>query len=117
MDGMGIALRSAAFALAAGLLTACAHAPSAPNGQIWTYLGNDPDGTQNIYVQDLQRRKGTDLVTGLFRFEFTGPRDLTTSDLKQVTYVERRDRIEVDCKSQNLQLLDETYNDVDDKQV
>jgi hypothetical protein len=117
MDGMGIAVRSTAVALAAGLLTACAHAPSAPNGQGWTYLGNDPDGTQNIFVQDLQRKKGTDLVTGLFRFEFTGPRDLTGSDLKPVSYVERRDRIEVDCKSQNLRLVDETYHDVDDKQV
>jgi hypothetical protein len=117
MDGMGIALRSVAFALAGGLLTACAHTPSAPNTQSWTYLGNDPDGTQNIYVQDLQHKKGTDLATGLFRFEFTGIRSLTTSDLKQVNYVERRDRIEVDCKSQSLKLLDETYNDVDDKQV
>jgi hypothetical protein len=117
MDGTGIALRSVALALAAGLLTACAHAPSASNPQGWAYLGNDPDGTQNIFVQDLQHKKGTDLVTGLFRFEFAGPRDLTTSDLKQVHYMERRDRIEVDCKSQSLRLLDETYTDVDDKPV
>jgi hypothetical protein len=117
MDGMGIALRRLAWPLLAGLLTACAHAPAAPAAQRWTYLGNDPDGTQNIYVQDLQRKKGSDLVTGQFRFEFTGPRDLTTSDLKQVSYIERRDLIEVDCKSQNLRLLDETYNDVEDKPV
>ncbi len=114
---MGIALRRLAWPLLAGLLTACAHTPAAPAAQRWTYLGNDPDGTQNIYVQDLQRKKGSGLVTGQFRFEFTGPRDLTTSDLKQVSYIERRDLIEVDCKSQNLRLLDETYNDVEDKPV
>jgi hypothetical protein len=117
MDEMGIALRSLALALAGGLLAACAtHAPTqAASGQVWTYLGNDPDGTQNVYMQGLQRKK--DLSTGMFRFEFTGPREITGSDLKQVSYMERRDLIEVDCKSQNLRLLDETYHDVDDKQV
>jgi hypothetical protein len=114
---MGIALRRLALPLFAGLLTACAHAPAAPQAQRWTYLGNDPDGTQNIYVQDLQRKKGSDLVTGLFRFEFTGPRELTDSDLKQISYIERRDLIEVDCKSQDLRLVDETYVDVEDKPV
>lgn len=114
---MGIALRPLALAWAAGLLAACAaHVPAhVAEGQAWTYLGNDPDGTQNIYVQDLQRKQ--DRVTGLYRFEFTGPHDVIGPDLKPVSYVERRDLIEVDCKSQNLRLLDETYHDVDDKLV
>src|SRR5690348_9491211 len=117
MDVSGIALRLLVLTVVVGLLDACAaHVPAhAPSGQTWIYLGNDPDGTQNIYAQDLQRSK--DRVTGLFRFEFTGPRELTGSDLKQISYVERRDLIEVDCRSQNLRLLDETYHDVDDKQV
>ena len=119
MNGPGFALRRLAPPLLAALLAACAaHVPVIPGsgGKTWTYLGNDPDGTQNIYVQDLRRDKD-DRVTGLYRFEFTGPREITDSDLKPVSYVERRDLIEVDCKSQNLRLLDETYHDVDDKQV
>ena len=114
---MGIALRPFALTLAMSLLAACAaHPPvQAASGQAWTYLGNDPDGTQNIYAQGLQRNK--DLVSGLFRFEFTSPHELTDSDLKTISYVERRDLLQVDCKSQNVKLMDETYHDVDDKQV
>jgi hypothetical protein len=117
MNGLGFVLRRLAPPLLAALTAACAaHAPvQTAGGKTWTYLGNDPDGTQNIYLQDLQRKK--DPATGMFRFEFTGPREITGSDLKQVSYVERRDLIEVDCKSQNVRLLDETYQDVDDKPV
>ena len=117
MNGPGFALRRLAPPLLAALLAGCvAHAPAhVSSGQAWTYLGNDPDGTQNIYVQKLQRDK--DRVTGLYRFEFSGPRTITNSDLTQVGYVERRDLIQVDCKRQSLTLLDETYHDVDDKQV
>ena len=118
MNGPGFVQRRLASPLLAALLAACAaHAPviQGGGGNTWAYLGNDPDGTQNIYVQNLQRNK--DRVTGLYRFEFTGPREITDSDLKTIQYVERRDLIEVDCKSQNLRLLDETYHDVDDKQV
>jgi hypothetical protein len=117
MNGKGLSPRRLTAPLLAALVAACAaHLPAhMSGGQAWTYLGNDPEGTQNIYVQNLQRSK--DSVTGLYRFEFTGPRTLTGSDLKQVSYVERRDLIQVDCKSQSLRLLDETYHDVDDKEV
>jgi len=119
MNGPGFALRRLAPPLLAALLGACAaHAPvSGDQTQRWTYLGNDPDGTQNIYMRaaSADKKKGT--VSAMFRFEFNGVRQLTDSTLKQISYVERRDLIEVDCGKQTLHLLDETYHDVDDKQV
>ena len=117
MNGPVIAWRLLVPPLLASVLAACAaHAPAAAGGsQQWAYLGNDPEGTQNIYMQGLQRKK--ELATGLFRFEFTGPRILTNPDLKQISYIERRDELEVDCKSQSLRLLDESYQDVEGKQV
>lgn len=102
----------------AALLGACAaHAPLVTGNERWTYLGNDPDGTQNIYMrlQDFDRKQ--EIATALFRFEFIGPRPLTTGDFKQVSYIERRDLVQVDCRSQTLKLLDETYHDVEDRQV
>ena len=104
---------------AAVLLAACASPgplPTAPDR--WTYLGNDPDGTQNIYmrVQGSDKKKGT--VTAWYKFEFTSPRDVVTGPaLKQRTYIERRDLVEVDCAAQTLRLLDETYFDVEDREV
>ena len=119
MNGPGFALRRLAPPLLAALMAACAaHAPvNGAQQQGWTYLGNDPDGTQNIFMRapSADKKKGT--VTAMFRFEFNGVREITSSDLKQISYVERRDLIEVDCGKQTLDLLDETYHDVDDKQV
>ncbi len=118
MNGTGIALRRLTLPLVAALLGACAyHPPVTDNPTRWTYLGNDPDGTQNIYMRLQPGDKKSEKVTGLFRFEFTGPRDLTGADLKQVRYIERRDLLQVDCKTQTLTLLDETYHDVEDKEV
>ena len=118
MNGPGFALRRLAPPLLAASLAACAaHAPVASGPAKWAYLGNDPDGTQNIYMrgQSVDKKSGT--VTAEFRFEFTGVRVITGPDLKQISYVERRDLIQVDCSKQTLSLQDETYQDVEDKQV
>ncbi len=100
-------------------LAACAShgpLPSAPDR--WIYLGNDPDGTQNIYmrVQSSDTKKGT--VTAWYKFEFSSTREVVTGPaLKQQTYIERRDLVEVDCNAQTLRLQDETYFDVEGRQV
>jgi len=65
--------------------------------------------------QSVDKKSG--IVTAEFRFEFTGLHNLTSPDLKQISYVERRDLIQVDCSKQSLNLQDETYHDVDDKLV
>ena len=119
MNGPGFALRRLAPPLLAALLGACAaHAPvQGDQAQSWTYLGNDPDGTQNIFMRNLSTDKKNDTGTAEFRFEFKGVRTLTDADLKQISYVERHDLIQVDCRKQTLDLLDETYYDVDGKQV
>jgi len=118
MNGPGFALRRLAPPLLAASLAACAaHAPVASGPGKWAYLGNDPDGTQNIYMRGLTTDKKSGTVTAEFRFEFTGPRELTDPDLKSISYIERRDLIQVDCSKRTLDLLDETYHDVDDKQV
>lgn len=101
------------------VLAACAsHSPLPTDPDRWTYLGNDPDGTQNIYMrlQGADKKKNT--VTAWYKFEFTSPREVVTGPaLKQQTYIERRDLVEVDCSNQTLKLLDETYYDVEDRQV
>src|SRR5579859_1178397 len=118
MNGSRCALRHLAPPLMAASLAACAaHAPVASGPGKWAYLGNDPDGTQNIYLRGLTTDKKSGTVSAEFRFEFIGPRALTDPDLKQISYIERRDRIQVDCTRRTLDLQDETYYDVDDKQV
>lgn len=120
MNGTGIAWRPLTLPLLAALLGACAFHPLTPSPDSatrWTYLGNDPDGTQNIYMRMQSVDKKGAKATGLFRFEFTGPREITGKNLQPIHYVERRDLIEVDCKTQSLNLLDESYHDVDDKEV
>ena len=119
MNGPGIALRHLALLLLAALLGACAHAPvsSSVEGQKWAYLGNDPEGTQNIYMRGLSTDKKRDTATAQVRFEFNGVRQITGADLKPINYMERRDLIEVDCTKQTIKLLDETYQGVEGKQV
>jgi hypothetical protein len=111
-------MRSLMLPLSAALLAACAaHAPLSAGKDKWTYIGNDPDGTQNISMRLQGTDKKQDRVTSLFRFEFIAPRQLTGPDLKTVKYIERRDLVEVDCGAQTLRLLDETYFDVEGRQV
>ena len=102
-----------------GLLAACAsHAPLATAPDRWTYLGNDPEGTQNIYMraQDSGKQQGT--VTAWYKFEFATPHEVVTGPaLKQQVYIERRDLVEMDCKAETLRLKDETYFNVEDQQV
>ncbi|HSN17239.1 MAG TPA: surface-adhesin E family protein, partial [Gammaproteobacteria bacterium] len=118
MNGPGSALRRLAPLLLSALLGACAHAPvSGGDPHQWTYLGNDPDGTQNIYIRELSTDKKKGTATAQFRFEFNAVHQVTDSDLKPISYVERRDLIQVDCNKQTIYLLDENYYDVDDKQV
>ena len=104
--------------LAAGLTACASHGPLPTAPDRWTYLGNDPDGTQNIYmrVQSSDKKKGT--VIAWYKFEFSSPRDVVTGPaLKQQTYIERRDLVAVDCAAQTLQLQDESYFDVEGRQV
>ncbi|MGE5623923.1 MAG: surface-adhesin E family protein [Bacillota bacterium] len=98
-------------------LVACAHGPAQGTAARWTYIGNDPDGTQNISMLPQSTDKKKDTVTAMFNFEFTRPRDLTGPDLNQVTYIEREDLVEVDCKAQALRLLNEVYYDVEGREV
>src|SRR5215472_4521532 len=44
----GPRMRRLKFLPFALLLTACAHAPVQTGAPRWTYIGNDPEGTQNI---------------------------------------------------------------------
>ena len=101
------------------LFTACAsHAPLPTAPDRWTYLGNDPEGTQNIYMRLQGSDKKKNTVTAWYKFEFTSPRTIVTGPaLKQQTYIDRRDLVEVDCGTQTLKLLDETYYNVEDDQV
>jgi len=112
-------MRRLPFLLIVALLAACAsHGPLTTAPDRWTYLGNDPDGTQNIYMRLQSTDKKKDTVTAWYKFEFISPREVVTGPaLKQQTYIERRDLVEVDCAAQTLRLLDETYFDVEDHQV
>ena len=105
--------------LSLGLLAACAsHAPLATAPDRWTYLGNDPEGTQNIYMRGEGSDKKQDTVTAWYKFEFASPHEVVTGPaLKQQVYIERRDLVEVDCKAETLRLKDETYFNVEDQQV
>ena len=120
MNGPGIALRRLALPLLVALLGACTHAPVSSNGdqqRNWAYLGNDPDGTQNIYMRGLAVDSKRGIANVQVRTEFNGVRQLTDPTLRQISYVERRDLVEVDCARQAIKLMDETYRDADDKQV
>ena len=111
-------MRSLLLLVSAALLAACAaHGPVQNGAPRWAYIGNDPDGTQNISMlpQSSDRKNGT--VTAMFNFEFASPRDLTGPDLKQVSYIEREDLVEVDCRAQTLKLLNEVYYDVEGREV
>src|SRR5690348_8694180 len=110
-------MRRMTFLPIALLLAACAHAPVQTGAPRWTYIGNDPEGTQNISMLPQGNDKKKDTVTGLFNFEFTSPRELTGPDLKTVNYIEREDLVEVDCKAQTLRLLNEVYYDVEGREV
>ena len=102
------------------LLAACAVKTPQPDtsGPPWTYVGNDQDLTQNIYMQVQRADRSQHTVTALFRFEFTSLHELTTGpNYKQIKYAERRDLTEIDCKRVTLRLLDETFLDTDGRQV
>lgn len=83
----------------------------------WTYIGNDTEGTQNVFMRAQTAKHEGSTVTAWFKFEFISPRQVNGPDLKPITYISRRDLTQVDCKAQTLKLLDETYQDVDDRQV
>jgi len=112
-------MRSLTLLILALALSACLpYAPRPSEEGHWTYIGNDPDGTQNIFMRVQSTDKKLRTVTSWFRFEFINPRQLHTGPaLTAVTYFERRDLAVIDCASQTLKLVDETFHDVDGKQV
>lgn len=102
-----------------GLLTACAsHAPLVTALDRWTYLGNDPDGTQNIYMRPVSSDQKKNTVTAWYKFEFANPHEVVTGPaLKQQTYIERQDLVQVDCSAESVRLLDEAYYNVENQRV
>lgn len=117
MSGPEFAWRRLVPCLSAALLAACAVHPAVGTAPIWAYLGNDPAGTQNVYMRSASVDSKQNLVTALYRFEFTSPLSLTTGDFREIQYVERHDKLQVDCGQHTLRLLDETYLNVEGHQV
>lgn len=90
-------------------------APASSDG--WTYIGNDPDGTQNILMSAVTPVPQHGTLTTTFLHQYTAPRSVTTADGKQVAYVERRDEVRVNCLNQSLTVLGKRYYDVEEQQV
>lgn len=112
-------MRRLTFLSLAAVLSACASQGPLPTAaDRWTYLGNDPDGTQNIYMRMQSADKKQNTATAWYKFEFISPRDVVTGPaLTSKTYIERRDLVQVDCAAQTLKLMDEEYYDVEDRLV
>lgn len=98
------------------ILAGCASSvPASRDG--WAYIGNDPDGTQNILMSAATPVPQNGNLTTTFRYQYTAPRSVTDDKGKSIVYVERRDEVRVNCSDQSLQVLDRRYYDVEDKQV
>jgi hypothetical protein len=112
-------MRSLILLVCFSALCACATPLRQPDASgHWVYVGDDPAGTQNIFMKVQESDKKQKSVTAWFRFQFTTTREIVTAPaLKQVPYAERHDLVKVDCDNQTLTLLDETFHDVDGKQV
>ncbi|MGH8371889.1 MAG: hypothetical protein ACRETO_04070 [Gammaproteobacteria bacterium] len=99
-------------------MAGCASTPPATvTGDGWTYIGNDPEGTQNILMSAVTPVPQDGNLTTAFRYQYTAPRSITGADGKSYSYIEQHDRVQVSCSNQSLQVLDRSYFDVDDKQV
>lgn len=100
------------------VMAGCASSPPVASTQDdWTYIGNDPEGTQNILMATATPVPKDGTLTTSFRYQYTAPRTVTAADGKNFSYIERRDEIRVSCANQSLRILNESYYDVDNKRV
>lgn len=104
------------LSLLLGLAACSTVAPQA--GGRWVYIGDDPAGTQNIFMRTQSSDKKQNTVTAWFSFQYAAVRQIVTApSFKSVSYAERQDLVKVGCADQTLTLLDETFQDPDGKQV
>jgi hypothetical protein len=100
------------------VMAGCASAPPAPaTGDEWAYIGNDPEGTQNILMSTVTPVPQNGNLTTTFRYQYTAPRSVTSDKGKTYSYIEQRDQVRVNCANQSIQVLDKSYYDVDDARV
>lgn len=99
-------------------MAGCASAPPAPvAGGDWIYIGNDPEGTQNILMSAVAPVPQNGNLTTTFRYQYTAPRSITGDGGITLNYIEQRDQVRVSCTNQSIQVLDTSYYGVDDKRV
>ncbi|MGH8369520.1 MAG: surface-adhesin E family protein [Gammaproteobacteria bacterium] len=98
------------------VMAGCASAPPASKDD-WAYIGNDPEGTQNILMSAVTPVPHNGVLTTAFRFQYTAPRSVTDDKGKSYSYIELRDQVSVNCDNQSLQILHKSYYDVDDNLV
>lgn len=110
-------MRSASILLLIGL-TGCAdlNVPASP-GSAWAYIGNDPQGTENILMAAVTPVPQEGALTTTFRFQYTSPHVLAGKDGKSISYLETRDRVRVNCAAQTLDILQRDYYDVDGQRL
>ncbi|HET7921440.1 MAG TPA: hypothetical protein VFM15_01660 [Gammaproteobacteria bacterium] len=98
------------------VLAGCAGTPPVPLApRDWTYIGNDPAGTQNILMAAATPVPKHGVLSTVFRFEYTAPHTLTGADGKTLSYVEQREDVHADCAGQTLQVVGERFYDVEGK--
>ncbi|MGH7488176.1 MAG: hypothetical protein ACREMY_21655, partial [bacterium] len=98
------------------VMAGCASAPPVSK-DVWAYIGNDPEGTQNILMSAVTPVPHNGVLTTAFRFQYTAPRSVTDDKGKSYSYIELRDQVSVNCDNQSLQILHKSYYDVDDNLV
>lgn len=100
------------------VVAGCASTPTPPvSTDKWTYIGNDPEGTENILMSDTSATAKNGALTTTFRYQYTAPRSINNKQGKTVSYVEQRNQVRVNCLEQRLQILDTSYYDVDNNRI
>jgi len=111
-------MRSASILLLIGL-TACVSNMTAPpdRGDGWTYIGNDPQGTENILMASVTPVPQDGSLTTTFRFQYTSPHTVSGRNGNSLSFLETRDRVRVNCAAQTLELLRQDYYDVNEHRI